>query len=150
MNDSNRIFAYVRPVHYHETDQMGMVHHANYVKWFEEARLDFMRQLGLDYAQMEKNGIFLPVLSVHCNYHQRVCFGDTVVIQSELVAYNGIRFEMAYRIFVQGSSICHTSGSSSHCFMNAQGKPLVLKRENKDYDALFRETIGRTMEIREV
>lgn len=124
---------------------MGMVHHANYLKWFEEARLDFMSQLGLSYAEMEQNGVFLPVLEIHCQYLQKVVFGETVVVASTLTAYSGIRFEMAYRVFLRGSDVCHTTGASTHCFMDGEGRPIILKRTQPSYDELFRHTLNRTM-----
>ena len=47
---------YLHKVQYYETDQMGFVHHANYLRWFEEARLDFLEQIGLPYPMMEEKG----------------------------------------------------------------------------------------------
>ena len=51
---------YLRRVHYYETDQMAIVHHSNYIRWFEEARLDFLNQIGLNYRAMEEQGIGRP------------------------------------------------------------------------------------------
>ena len=75
---------------YYETDQMGIIHHSNYVKWMEEARMDLMDQMGLSYKQMEEMEIISPVLSIAVEYHSMVHFDDTVVIQTKLVKYNGI------------------------------------------------------------
>lgn len=50
---------YRRKAQYHETDQMGIIHHSNYVKWMEEARIDFMKELGFGYGEVEKRGLFL-------------------------------------------------------------------------------------------
>lgn len=60
---------------YYETDQMGIIHHANYLHWFEEARIDMMEQMGMGYDLMEKQGIISPVLSVHCDYKSMARFG---------------------------------------------------------------------------
>lgn len=65
---------YRRKVHYYETDQMGIVHHSNYIRWFEEARIDLMDRMGLGYAQMEAEGILSPVLSVQADYLRMVYF----------------------------------------------------------------------------
>ena len=70
---------------YYETDQMGIIHHSNYVKWMEEARMDLMDQMGLSYKQMEEMEIISPVLSIAVEYHSMVHFDDTVVIPSELL-----------------------------------------------------------------
>ena len=56
---------YEHKAQYYETDQMGIIHHANYLHWFEEARIDMMEQMGMGYDIMEKQGIISPVLSVH-------------------------------------------------------------------------------------
>ena len=55
---------YAHKVQYYETDMMGMVHHANYIRWMEEARIDFMDRLGFSYRKMEEEGVVSPVRSV--------------------------------------------------------------------------------------
>ena len=106
---------------YYETDQMGIIHHSNYVKWMEEARMDLMDQMGLSYKQMEEMEIISPVLSIAVEYHSMVHFDDTVVIQTKLVKYNGI------------------TARSSHCFLNRSGKPISLKRSYPELDTKFFE-----------
>ena len=56
------MMAYEHKTQYYETDQMGIIHHSNYIRWFEEARVDFMDRCGFSYAQMEKDGLISPVL----------------------------------------------------------------------------------------
>ena len=65
---------------YYETDQMGIIHHSNYIRWFEEARIDFMNQIGLTYKTMEKEGIISPVLEVNCKYLQMMYFDDITAV----------------------------------------------------------------------
>lgn len=55
---------YTHRVQYYETDKMGIVHHSNYIRWFEEARIDWMRHCGISYREMEKQGIIVPVLEL--------------------------------------------------------------------------------------
>ena len=59
-------FTYERKANYYETDMMGVVHHSNYLRYFEEARIAFMDSLGIPYKELEENGIMSPVLSVQC------------------------------------------------------------------------------------
>ena len=66
------------------------------MKWMEEARMDLMDQMGLSYKQMEEMEIISPVLSIAVEYHSMVHFDDTVVIQTKLVKYNGIKMEVEY------------------------------------------------------
>ena len=70
------ITAYRHRVQYYETDQMKVVHHSNYIRWFEEARTDFLEKSGFSYAWMEEQGIIIPVLSVSAEYKAMVHYGE--------------------------------------------------------------------------
>ena len=72
--------AYEHKTQYYETDQMGIIHHSNYIRWFEEARTDLLEQIGMGYDTLEAQGIISPVLSVHCEYKSMTHYGDAVVI----------------------------------------------------------------------
>ena len=82
--DEIKIRPYEHHAKYYETDQMGIIHHSNYIKWMEEARMDLMDQIGLSYKQMEEMEIISPVLSVSCEYHSMVHFDDTIASQSSM------------------------------------------------------------------
>ena len=90
---------YDRSINYYETDQMGIVHHSNYIRYFEEARLDMMEQVGLSYAAMEEHGLIIPVLSVACEYIKPVLFGEKVQIHTRLVKFDGIKMQFVYEIY---------------------------------------------------
>lgn len=124
---------------YYETDQMGIIHHSNYVKWMEEARMDLMDQMGLSYKQMEEMEIISPVLSIAVEYHSMVHFDDTVVIQTKLVKYNGIKMEVEYVMTDKETGELRTTARSSHCFLNRSGKPISLKRSYPELDTKFFE-----------
>ncbi len=70
-------------VQYYETDQMQIVHHSNYIRWFEEARTYLMDEMGFSYFQMEEEGIVVPVLSAYAEYKSMVRFGETVEIEDK-------------------------------------------------------------------
>ena len=106
---------YDRSINYYETDQMGIVHHSNYIRYFEEARLDMMEQVGLSYAAMEDHGLIIPVLSVACEYIKPVLFGDKVQMQ------------FVYEIYCEGE--LRTKGESRHCFLDKEMKPVRMKRQ---------------------
>ena len=93
---------YDRSINYYETDQMGIVHHSNYIRYFEEARLDMMEQVGLSYAAMEEHGLIIPVLSVACEYIKPVLFGEKVQIHTRLVKFDGIKMQFVYEIYCEG------------------------------------------------
>ena len=118
-----KIRPYEHHAKYYETDQMGIIHHSNYIKWMEEARMDLMEQIGLSYKQMEEMEIISPVLSVSCEYHSMVHFDDTVVIETKITKTGELR----------------TTAKSSHCFLNRSGRPISLKRSYPEIDTKFFE-----------
>src|SRR5205814_401214 len=72
-------------VRYAETDQMGVAHHAAYFVWFELARTEFCRSRGIDYAAMEAEGLFLPVVEAKCRYRQGAKYDDELLITATIV-----------------------------------------------------------------
>lgn len=82
-------------VRYAETDQMGVVYHSNYFPYFESARAESIRQLGFTYADMEKMGIIMPVVDVHCRYLRPALYDDLLTIKTtlkELPVHHKIEF----------------------------------------------------------
>ena len=139
--DPMHITPYERRAQYHETDQMGIIHHSNYVKWMEEARINLMDQIGLSYKQMEEMEIISPVLSIEVNYRSMVHFDDIVVIEPRLVKYDGIRMEIEYKMYDKKTGEIRCTAKSSHCFLNRSGKPISLKRSYPEIDTKFFETM---------
>lgn len=117
---------YIRKVQYYETDMMGIAHHANYVHWMEEARIDFMEQLGYPYAEMESHGIFSPVRSLACEYKHPCTFNDEIAVTVYVAAFNGARLVLRYEMKKDDQVIC--TASSEHAFMDEKGQILRLKR----------------------
>ena len=125
---------------YYETDQMGIIHHSNYIRWFEEARIDFLNQIGLTYKSMEENNIISPVLAINCNYIRMMYFDDLATIKVKIEHYSSVRFSCSYEIYNQDGILC-TTGSSKHCFINRDGKPISLKRIKPEYDQIFKSLV---------
>lgn len=71
-------------VHYYETDKMGVVHHSNYIRYFETARDDMMNTLGIPYALTEEKGIMMPVRNVSCEYLAPAHYGETLSIVTQV------------------------------------------------------------------
>ena len=134
-----KIRPYEHHAKYYETDQMGIIHHSNYIKWMEEARMDLMEQIGLSYKQMEEMEIISPVLSVSCEYHSMVHFDDTVVIETKITKYNGIKMDVEYRMTDKETGELRTTAKSSYCFLNRSGRPISLKRSYPEIDTKFFE-----------
>lgn len=127
-------------VRYYETDQMGIVHHSNYIRWFEEARTDMLRQIGIGYGEMERRGIASPVLEVSAKYRTMTRFEDIVVIRVDVIEFNGITLRLAYRIEDKETGEVRCTGESRHCFLDKTGRPLSLKRSHQEiYEILLKQ-----------
>lgn len=127
---------------YYETDQMGIIHHSNYIRWMEEARMDLMEQIGLSYKGMEEMEIISPVLSVSCQYKSMVRFDDKVVIAIKIAEYNGIKMKLEYVMTDNKTGELRAVAESEHCFLNRSGKPISLKRSYPELDTKFFEAYG--------
>lgn len=119
---------YTHKAQFYETDSMRIVHHSNYVRWFEEARVDFLEQIGHKYQSIEAAGFESPVLSVHCEYKSMVHFADTVAIHVGMKAYSGVKMTICYTIVDSSTGAVRCTGETSHCFLDKSGKPVHLKR----------------------
>lgn len=123
------LIPYEREVFYYETDQMSIIHHSNYIRWMEEARVDFLDQIGLTYSQLEEAGILIPVLSVSCDYKQAFRYGDVFQIKVFFEKFTGVRFRVSYEIVCKRTGQIHAVGSSEHCFATRELVPLRMKKE---------------------
>ena len=127
---------YRHKAQYYETDTMQIVHHSNYIRWMEEARVDLLEQMGLGYDKMEIEGVLSPVLSVQCEFKGMTRFAETVEIRTQLTKYTGVRFELSYEMIGPDGTL-RARGTSAHCFIDGSGKPISLRRRNPAWDALF-------------
>ena len=89
---------YLRKPFYYETDQMGIINHTNYIHWFEEARTDFMEQIGFGYDKAAAAGIDFALLGLSCQYRSMVRFGETVQITLSLPQLTPTRITVAYEV----------------------------------------------------
>jgi acyl-CoA thioester hydrolase len=119
---------------YYETDKMGIVHHANYIRWLEDARLHFLDCAGYPYAEMEADGVMIPVKSVSCDYKAAVKFGDTVAITLKIMSFNGFRFTVFYTVKNAETGVINATATSEHFFTDMSHKPT---RTNKKYPKVF-------------
>ncbi len=125
------MFVYSRKVHYHETDQMGVVHHANYPKWMEEARVAFLDGVGVSYRAMEAAGVFSPVVSLSVEYKRPARFDDEVEVRLEIAKYTGVRLEVGYTFFNRTRNELCATAASAHCFVQG-GRVVSLQRALPD------------------
>lgn len=132
---------YERPVYYYETDRMDCVHHSNYIRWFEEARIHLMQVCGFPYDRLEAGGIVSPVLSVQADYKTMTRFGETVEIETAVEAYTGTRIAFTYTVRDKLTGTLRCTGRTAHCFLSREGRPVSLKKANPAYDELVRKVL---------
>lgn len=129
--------AYIHKVNYYETDKMGITHHSNYVRWMEEARIDFLDQLGWSFIKLEHEGIASPVMSIECAYKKPTTFPDQVAITVSIEKLSAVKLIFSYEFKVDDAIVF--TGKSSHCFLDENGAPVILeKRYPKFYEDLKR------------
>ena len=130
---------YIHKVQYYETDKMAIVHHSNYIRWFEEARVDWLEQIGCPMQSIEKEDVMIPVMSVTCNYHSMVRFGDEVAVKVKIAKFNGVKIEIEYEIVDVATGELRTTGSSTHCFIDGNGKLMSLKKSKPEmYECMMK------------
>ena len=135
------MFVYKRTAQYHETDQMAIVHHSNYVKWMEEARIAFMNEIGIPYAQMEREGITSPVIEINVTYKDMVRFDERVEVRVQVAEYNGVVLGISYEMWNESTQKVCTIGASKHCFLK-DGKITTLKKIRPELDMAFKNALA--------
>jgi len=121
-------------VRYAETDQMGIVYYGNYFTWFEVGRVDFCRQMGLVYKQMEiEDDCLLVVAEANCRYKQPAKFDDLLVVRTSVKQLQTRMLRFAYEIIRQSSSDVIATGETLHVFCDRQGKPKSLPEKYRRY-----------------
>ena len=119
---------YKRKINYYETDQMKVVHHSNYARFMEEARLDLMEQVGLHYDTMEEKGIIIPVLDISCRFRYAVHYVDEIVVIPKITKITPVRFSLTYEIRDAKTNEIRCEGTSSHAFVNSEFRPMNIKK----------------------
>jgi acyl-CoA thioester hydrolase len=113
-------------VRYAETDQMGVVYHSNYLIWFEVGRVEFIRQLGLNYKQMEEEGCGIAVVDVHVRYKAPARYDDELMIETRLLAARGAVVKFGYRILRITDGLLLCEGETMHVVVGVDMKKRSL------------------------
>ncbi len=132
-----KLIPYRRTAQYYETDRMGIIHHSNYIRWMEEARMDFLRQLGIRYSDLEAAGLVSPIYEVRCQYRHMVRFEDEVTVEVSVAKYTGVKLVLNYRITNETSGELCAEGETTSCFMNSAGKLISFKKEYPELHRIF-------------
>lgn len=117
-------------VRYAETDQMGVVHHAVYPIWFELARTDFIKVIGLTYSQMEHDGILLPVAELTARYRIPAKYEDELTVETHIEKITPSRIVFGYRIYRDNDpeKTVMVEGASIHAWVDRTMRPMNMKK----------------------
>ena len=133
---------YTKTAKYYETDQMGVIHHSNYIRWMEEARVDMLNQIGYPYRRFEEMGYISPVLHVDCEYKKSVKFDDEVKITVRLQEAGRVKFTLRYDIYnLSEGGVLSACGTTTHCFLRKDGSPVLMDKEMKEFTEAMRNTL---------
>lgn len=130
---------YIKTAKYYETDQMGVIHHSNYIRWMEEARVDMLNKAGYPYRRLEETGYISPVLHVDCEYKKSVKFDDEIKIVVRLQDAGRVKFTLRYDIYnMSEGGVLSATGTTTHCFLTKAGRPVLMDKEMADfYETMF-------------
>ena len=128
-------------VRYAETDQMGVVYHANYLVWFEIGRVEFIRQTGLDYAAMEREGAMIAVVEATARYKAPARYDDVLIVRTSLAGVRGSIVRFRYEIVRAADEVLLCEGATTHIVVDREMKKRDLPEK---YAEMFRELMSHT------
>lgn len=102
---------------YADTDQMGIIHHAKYFEYFEIARTELLRSLGLPYAELENQGFLLPLISCYCNFKKPIRYDELVRIETTMEVPTGAKIRLTYKIYNNESNVLQAEGYTEHSWV---------------------------------
>ena len=105
-------------VRYKDTDQMGIMHHSNYVVLYEQARTEWLRDMGLTYAEIERRGIMSPIIEVHSRYHYPAFYDEVLTVKVSMEEMPAARLVIASEVYNEAGKLVNT-GSVTLGFMHA-------------------------------
>ncbi|SHM26443.1 acyl-CoA thioester hydrolase [Ruminococcus flavefaciens] len=117
----------------------GGVHHSNYIRFFDEARVDYLKQADIPFDMLEQLGILLHTLSLNCEYKRPLVFDEPFSVYGTLVKFNGTTLELDYRVVSEKSGEVNAIGHSLHCLTDKNMKPIRLKNKYPDIYNRFLE-----------
>ncbi|RXY99103.1 acyl-CoA thioesterase [Fictibacillus sp. S7] len=134
-------------VRYAETDQMGVVYHANYLVWFELGRTAYIRDLGFSYAQMEKDGILSPVTEIHAYYKKPLTYGQEAFVETWVEEYTGVKVIYGYEIRNSHGDLCITGSSTHVCVKKDSFRPVSMKKYFPEWHLAYEKEKKQKQEL---
>ena len=122
-------FDYEYRVRYADTDKMGISYYANYFVWFEAARTEYFRSLGLPYTECEKKGYFLPVVDTGAKYYAPSTYDDLVIVRTSVSQLRKASMRFEYVVFNKQNNKRLVTGFSVHVFVDQNMQPAPIPDE---------------------
>ncbi|AKA68598.1 acyl-CoA thioesterase [Clostridium scatologenes] len=119
-------------VRYVETDKMGIVHHSNYYPWFELARGDFIKKIGMKYSEMESLGIMMPLVESYCKYYEGAKYEDEVIIETSIEKITPVKVVFNYDVIRELDGKLLAKGKTTQTFIDKDFKIVNLKKKYSD------------------
>ncbi|ARD46904.1 hypothetical protein SporoP37_01125 [Sporosarcina sp. P37] len=126
-------------VRYAETDQMGVVYHANYLIWMEIGRTTLIKDLGYEYAQLERDGYLSPVTELSVKYKTSITYGETITVKTWVESHGKLRTVYGYEILHADGSIAATAVSEHVLVKKDSFRPVSLRKIHPEWDAAYLE-----------
>src|SRR3990167_1252053 len=117
---------------YGDTDQMGVVYYANYLKWFEIGRTELLRQIGVPYASIEEKGLRFPVTEVSCRYFRPSRYDDVITIETALTSLGRVTLTFSYRLLRKEDGALIASGWTKHACVDEKGEVTKIPPDLED------------------
>lgn len=124
-------------VRYQETDQMGVVYHANYLVWFEVGRTSLIRNLGYSYTELEAKGLLLPVVDVGAQFRRSAKYDDVVLVETSIKEVGPSKIIFQYQIYRKADRQLLATGHTKHLWVSKEMKRVRLPDHSPElYDKL--------------
>lgn len=104
---------------------MGIVYYAEYLHYFERSRSEYIRQMGISYAEIERKGIYLPVREAACRYRHPARYDDLILVHAAISEVKRASLRFVYEIWDAGKTRLYAEGSTQHAVTNGEGRPMA-------------------------
>lgn len=130
-------------VRYQETDQMGLVYNANYLTWFEIGRVEFLRDVGINYSFLEEAGVYTAVTESYCKYINPARYDEEIIIKTKIKKLTKVKVVFEYSLYKKEDESLVANGHTVLAFVNKDIKVINLEKENKDIWNLLQKHYGK-------
>jgi len=140
-------YCYKTRVQYFDTDKMMVMHHANYIRYFESARTEYFRDEGYPYSEMEKEDFQIPVLSAQAKFAEPAVYDEVIAIYCKLVKLGPASLEVDYEVRNAETGELHATGHTRHGFTNRALRPIPLKKRLPEIYAFIERLYNKDQEL---